>query len=286
MTTDVVKPGAPEWATSSGDIWAERWRDTDAALAGLAPDLLSAIVAHAPTGAFCALEVGCGPGSTSIDVARACPNARITACDISPALVQIAQQRIAEVRQIRVILGDAEAVAASEGPFDLIFSRHGVMFFPDPVRAFRSLRTGANSGASLAFSCFQRWESNPWASELASAAAGKVLAPPGREPSGFAFADTDYVHQILSSSGWTEAEPQAVAFRYVAGEGNDAVDYALSFLSDLGPASRVLQSLPDEDRSAAVDRMRSVIERHVDGAAVVFSAAAWIWQAKAASLVP
>ena len=59
------------------------------------------------------------------------------------------------------------------------------------------------------------------------------------------------------------------------------VEEAASFLSAVGPASRVVQSLPEEDRGGALGRMRSVIEQHVDGADVVFPAAAWIWQAKA-----
>jgi SAM-dependent methyltransferase len=272
---------SPEWATKSGDVWAERWRDTDLALEGLSSPLLSVITACAPPRPFNGFEIGCGPGSTTIAVASACPDAAITACDISPALAGIARERTANSPNVRVVMGDAELLAASEAPLDLIFSRHGVMFFPDPVRAFHNLRNASNSGASLVFSCFQNWESNPWASELASAAAGKTLPPPGRESGGFAFADPDYVRQILGSSGWSDAERQQVVFRYVAAEGEDAVQRALAFLSDLGPASRVVQSMPEQDRAAATDRMRSVIERHLHGAAVIFPAAAWIWRARA-----
>ena len=278
MTTAAA---VPEWATTSGDIWARRWRDTDAALEGLSPHLLAAIAAAAPSGPFKAFEIGCGPGSTTMDVADACPEAEIIACDISPALAAVAEQRTSDRRNVHVALGDAEDVASSQGPFDLFFSRHGVMFFPDPVRAFRTFRNVANPAGSLVFSCFQSWDSNPWASQLACAAAGRVLPPPGREPSGFAFAEPDYVLEILSSSGWLHAEPRAVAFRYVAGEGEDAVEKASSVLSDIGPASRITQSLPEEERSAARDRMRGVIEQHFDGAAVTFPAAAWIWRAKA-----
>ena len=228
------------------------------------------------------MEIGCGPGSTTIDIATACPNASITACDISPALGAIARYRIAELSAVRVLVGDAEEVATAEAPFDLFFSRHGVMFFPDPVRAFRNFRSAANPAASLIFSCFQSWDSNPWASELASAAAGKVLPAPGREPSGFAFAEPDYVRQILGASGWLPAEPRAVSFRYVTGEGDATVEEAFSFLSDLGPASRFIQAMPEQDRPAALERMRKVVEAHFDGTAVVFPASAWIWSATAA----
>jgi SAM-dependent methyltransferase len=281
MTVEIATD-ASVWVTTSGDAWSRRWKDTDRGLEELGRHLLSAITAAAPAGTFTAFEVGCGAGSTSIAVAEARPEAQITACDISPALVEVARQRTADMRQIRVLLGDAEELAQREGPFDLIFSRHGVMFFPDPVAAFERLRRAANPGASLIFSCFRSWDSNAWATELTGAAAGREVPPPGREPSGFAFADPDYVREILAASGWEEASSQPVDFTYVAGEGGSAVQHALAFVLDIGPASRVVQALSEQERPAAVERMRGVIEHHFDGVRVAFPAAAWIWTAKAA----
>ena len=155
------------------------------------------------------------------------------------------------------------------------------MFFADPVHAFRNLRRGANPGAHIVFSCFQSWEANTWASELASAAAGRTLPPPGREPSGFAFADPDYVRETFHASGWREAVARDVRFEYAAGEGANAVAEALSFFRELGPASRVMDSLPEQERNVAVERMRDVIERQFDGTRVSFQAAAWVWSARA-----
>jgi SAM-dependent methyltransferase len=271
---------ATEWTTRSGDAWAERWRETDEALADLASKLHSALLAAAPPGPFDAFDVGCGAGSTSVELARARPDARIVCCDLSPALARVAEERLAEFGA-RVVLGDAEIVAGREGPFDLVYSRHGVMFFEDPVRAFGKLREAARPGAALVFSCFQDWDSNPWASELASAAAGHPLPPPGREPSGFAFAEPAYVAEILGAAGWTELECRAAPFRYVAAEGDGAVEQALDLLAEIGPASRLVRSLPDTERTAAFQRMRDVLERHCRNGSVEFSAAAWIWTAKA-----
>jgi SAM-dependent methyltransferase len=281
MTTG-ASADAQVWATTSGDAWSRRWRETDRGLAPLGERLLSAIVANAPVGPFDAFEIGCGPGSTTIAVAKARPDARITACDISPALVDVARERAASMSQIRLLLGDAEELAEGNGPFDLIFSRHGVMFFPDPVAAFSRFRAAANLGASLIFSCFRSWQSNPWVWELTGAAAGAEVQPPGREPGGFAFADPHYVRDILNASGWEGAAPEPVDFTYVTGEGEDAIEDALSFVLEIGPAARLVQSLPEEERPAAAERMRRVIERHYDGASVGFPAAAWIWKVKTA----
>ena len=278
MSDPITRTG-PEWATANGDTWAELWEHTDQGLQGLASHLLSTSLEGSPENGFRAFEVGCGAGSTAIALADARLDASIVACDISPALVRVAQSRTADRPNIEVVLGDAEAVAGERGPFDLIYSRHGVMFFPDPVQAFRHLRDSASPGASIVFSCFQQWQSNPWASEFAAAAAGQTIPPPGRAPSGFAFADPDYVMEILTSAGWSNARPRAVNFSYVAG----TVESAMTMMARIGPAAAVLASLPDDQREGAHKRMQRVLEAHFDGTMVSFPAAAWIWSAKAGS---
>ena len=270
-----------DWAARSGDAWAVRWRDTDRGLSGLAPALNAAIAAAAPSGPFTAFDVGCGPGSTTLDLAQARPDATIAACDLSPALVEVARERLGECSGVEVVLGDARQAAVERGPFDLIYSRHGVMFFADPFAAFADLRRAATDRGKLVFSCFQDWSANSWASQLASAAAGKALPPPGREPSGFAFADPEYVREILQNARWRDAEAEPVAFSYIPGEGEQAVDRALDFLSEIGPASAVLRELAGEQREQAVERMRGLVDAHFDGSRVQFDAAAWIWTASA-----
>jgi SAM-dependent methyltransferase len=270
-----------DWSGSSGDLWARRWRDTDRALREVGAALDSAVLDAAPNGPLAALDVGCGPGTTALALAAARPDASVLGCDLSQALVALARDRAAGIRNVQFVAGDAEQVAREHGPFDLIYSRHGVMFFDDPVRAFATLRNAATGGGRLVFSCFQDWELNPWASEFAAAAAGEAIEAPGREPGPFAFADPQHVRRILASAGWMQAEPRALSFTYVAGEGGSAVDDALSFMVELGPASRLLESRPLGEREAGIERMRQLISSHERGGRVAFPAAAWIWSARA-----
>lgn len=268
---------SPDWSGASGDIWARRWRDTDRALAGVGEALDSAILEASPAGPFRALDVGCGPGTTALALAQSRSDAEIIGCDVSRSLIAIAEERAGGSPRLRFIAKDAEESAAEHGPFDLVFSRHGVMFFDDPARAFASLRAGTAQGGKLVFSCFRDWGANPWAAELASAAAGRDLPPPGREPSGFAFADPDYVRELLSAARWREAGAEAIDFDYSAG----GTDEALDFLAELGPAARVLEDMPEDERRSALERMRPIIDSHDRGGRIVFPAAAWIWTARA-----
>ena len=270
-----------DWSGTTGDIWSRHWRATDRGLERVGAALDAAILRLAPDRPFRVLDVGSGPGTTSLSLAARRPDAEIVGCDIAQSLIAIARERAGDAANILFVAEDAEAAARERGPFDLIVSRHGVMFFDDPERAFRVLRDAARPGGALVFSCFQAWEANPWASALANAAAGTVVPAPGREAGGFAFADADYVRELLSSAGWSEPTAEALTFRYVAGEGPDAVGEAMEFLGQLGPAARILEGKSGDARAAASSRMREVIEAHLREETVEFAGAAWIWVAEA-----
>ncbi|QNM83052.1 methyltransferase domain-containing protein [Sphingomonas sabuli] len=273
---------SPDWAGQGGDAWAEHWHSTDQALAKVGDALDRAVAKAAPIGPIRALDVGCGPGTTSLALAAERPNAEILGCDLSASLIAIANQRSEDVPNLRFVQEDASKAARDHGPFDLIFSRHGVMFFDEPKAAFATLRRSARDTASLVFSCFREWSANPWAAELSAAALGTKAEAPEKGPGAFAFADPDYVEKLLKQSGWAGAEPARLDFDYVAGSGPQAADEAMRFLLDIGPAARVLNAPGGERDPEAVARVRAVVEKHGKGDSVVFPASAWIWTATAA----
>jgi trans-aconitate methyltransferase len=117
-------PAPPDWAKASGDVWARRWRDTDRGLEPLQAPLVTAIAERAGDSPFTAFDIGCGPGSTTIAVADAFPEASIVACDISEALAEVTRQRTTETGRVEVIVGDAAALAPAHARVDIFFSRH------------------------------------------------------------------------------------------------------------------------------------------------------------------
>jgi len=51
------------------------------------------------------------------------------------------------------ITADAQTYSFEEASFDAIASRFGVMFFEDPVAAFRNLRNALRANGRLTFVC-------------------------------------------------------------------------------------------------------------------------------------
>lgn len=275
-----------EWAGVDGDIWAEQWVLTDRTFAPLQRALLARAIAAWPDGCSvpgAVLDIGCGAGSTTLALAQAWPDARLLGVDISPALIRAAAARARGEERCAFAVADAAVWSDPAFAPDLLFSRHGVMFFDDPVAAFRNLLRQARSGARLVFSCFRSPRENPWASGIgALLPGGPPQSPPAGTPGPFAFADAELVHDILARAGWIDAAAEPVDFAYVAGAGPDPVRDALSFFQRIGPAARMIQTLEGEERAGFVACLEKFCADHETGGVVSFPAAAWIWTARKA----
>ena len=272
--------GATEWRGAVGDVWADEWRRTDRAFAELSASLDAAILAAAPSGSFRALDIGCGAGQTALTLAAARPDAAVLGIELSPAMVAVARERGATIGNAAFDAGDVVALAQRRGPFDLLCSRHGVMFFPDPPRAFAAFHEATGRDGRLVFSCFADPALNAFAQPLAQAL---DLPPPvaGAAPGPFAFADPDRVASLLSDAGWRGLERRRLDFSYRVGAGAAPVDDAVAFLSRIGPAAAAMRETDTERREGLRDRLRNFLTGYATPNAVDLPASAWLWSAVA-----
>ena len=279
---------AAEWSGPVGDVWADRWVDTDRSFAPLSVHLDAAILAAAPTGAGRAVDLGCGAGVTSIALATARPDLAVTGVDVSPDLVRTATERGRGIGNFGAAVADLNVDAAAVArDADLLCSRHGVMFFADPGAVFAALRSGVRPGARLVFSCFRAPSLNPWAGALVADLTGVAPSPPsGYAPGPFAFADPGAVAAMLTATGWRCAPPDLVDYRYVAGKGIDPVAAAVDFFRRIGPVAAALKAAPEADRGALLDKLAGLLHARREGDVVAFPAAAWIWRATAEENAP
>lgn len=268
-----------DWQDVVGLAWAASYRQTDRSFAGLTPHLLERIAAF-PGNRL--LDIGCGAGEVSLAVAAARPGAQVTGLDLSENLIEAARQRSGEDSRVGFVAGDAAAWQPAGAPFDLLISRHGVMFFAAPPAAFAHLRSIAASGASLIFSCFRAARENPWASEIAAmlpACAQSVPTDP-YAPGPFAFAETAHVRAILEAAGWQDIAFEPFDYAFVAGLGEDPVSDALAFFSHIGPAASAMRQLSEAERGPFQARLGEWLKSNRSGDQVAFPAAAWIVTAR------
>lgn len=263
-----------DWEGRTGDKWADEWRRTDRAFTGLTDRLLGRASASRISRA---LDVGCGAGELTLALARGHSHAQFIGVDISGELITVARERGAQLDNARFEVADAAEWVRDDFAPDLLVSRHGVMFFDDPVAAFRHLAAVSAPDARLVFSCFRERNENPWATQIAGLLPPGSLAPVSPDaPGPFAFAEPRKVEEILLSAGWSDITFEAVDFAYVTGTGDDPVADSRSFFLAIGPAAAAAAELPAGERAAFVDRLDRFLEGQRDGGLIAFPAAAWI----------
>ena len=268
---------ASEWRGRVGEAWAEEWRRTDRSLAPVQAALLDTLLPLLPEGAAI-LDIGCGAGSTSLALAEARPDARVTGLDLSEALVVAARERAAGRAEFEV--GDASTWTPPDARrFDALVSRHGVMFFNHPFAAFAHLNSLAAPGAPFVFSCFRGRDLNPWAAELAPVIAhfapeAAAAPPPAQGP--FAFADPDRIRDILAAGGFVAPAIAPIDVDFVTGEGADPIAETLAYFRRIGPFAALLRELDPPRRDEALTMVESIATARREGNRVVFPAAVWI----------
>ena len=186
------------------------------------------------------IDIGCGCGDTTFEIARTVGAAGLArGIDISTPILAQARERASQTAKTNVDFecADAQIHHFEPSAFDVVFSRFGVMFFDDPVVAFKNLRSALKPGGRVAFISWQTAKNNEWISLSLDVVAKHVPlpAPPDpEEPGPLSFGDPERVKRILVGAGFSGIKIEAVSTPLIVGEN---LDYAARFLTQMGPAS-------------------------------------------------
>ena len=146
------------------------------------------------------LELAAGTGALTRELITALPDARITATDLSPAMVELGRANApgADWRQ-----ADAMALPFGDGEFDLVTCAFGVMFLPDKRAGFAEVARVLDTDGTLSFSVWGLLEEHDF---QAGVVAGVRLAFPDEPPTFLeavphAYADADVITADLDAAG-------------------------------------------------------------------------------------
>jgi len=264
------------WNEAAGPTWAELQAPLDRQLAPLGH---AAMATLAPMPAERILDIGCGAGGTSLELATAtAPGGHVMGADISNTLLAVARRRAAGLTGIEFLEADVQSYAFDSASFDAVFSRFGVMFFADPVAAFSNIRRALKPGGRLAFVCWRSPAENP-IMMLPMVAALAHLPPPAPPelgaPGPFAFADPDRIRGILADSGFTDITLRPHNEKVGAGDLDTMVGLSLR----VGPLGGLLREHPDK-RDVVVASVREALAVHEGPYGVKLDSSTWIVTAK------
>jgi len=277
---DIANPEqAALWNDRAGRSWAELGDMLDRLLAQFVPLLLDEA---GPIAGSRILDIGCGAGALTLAAAdRAGPGGGSLGVDISAPLIDAARARAERlgVTNAEFVRADAQIHPFPTAGFDVLVSRFGVMFFADPVAAFRNLRSAVRPGARLAFLAWRGAAENPFMTAAERTAAQLLPQFPKRAANGvgqFGFADSDRVLAVLADSGWREAAIRPVDITC----GMPVHDLAI-YSRRMGPVGDLLPTLDDDTRSQVERRIDTAFLPWVEDGTARFTAACWMATARA-----
>jgi SAM-dependent methyltransferase len=267
-------------APTSDEIRVAAWAEIrDALELQLAPLGRRALAALAPSPGERVLDIGCGGGTTALELARSvAPDGSVVGVDVSAAVLACAERAAAGQARLQFIRADAQTFPFEPATFDAAFSRFGVMFFADPVAAFTNMRRSLRPAGRLAFVCWRGLEENPLDVLPLRAASAHLPPQPAHDPAApgpFAFADPDRVRDILGRAGFAEIEITAHDEQVGSGD----LDTMLAVCSRVGALGKILRENPAL-RAAALPAVRTALAAHDGPGGVKLNAATWVVTAR------
>ena len=224
------------------------------------------------------VDIGCGTGDTLLDFARVVGSSGAAlGVDVSVPMLGFARHRAAEAGygNVSCALADATNYAFEPRWADLVYSRFGVMFFDDPVKAFTNIRGGMKPGGRLVFVCFRTMPESPWFRVPIEAARPHLPAQPPADPLApgmFSFAREERVRGILSDAGFREIALKAVD---VPMHGKD-IAQSMAFITQAGPLPAILENGSEEQRTRATEAVREALAANIGADGRGLRAGLWL----------
>jgi ubiquinone/menaquinone biosynthesis C-methylase UbiE len=248
---DIAEALAPGW---------ERWRARIEE--NVAPVREWMIRELAPRPGDILLELAAGAGDTGFEAAAvAGADGQLISTDFSPAMVDVARRRAAELGLASVDhrVMDAESIELDADSVDGVLCRFGFMLMAEPSAALAETRRVLRPGGRVALAVWSAPERNPWITIGFGLLVDRGLIPPPEPgaPSPFAMASEEHTRSLLEGAGLGDVRTEELPVRFPFRDLDDYMTYA----SDTGgPAALVLRDMPDDQREALKAQLRAAFE--------------------------
>ncbi|MGV3710181.1 MAG: class I SAM-dependent methyltransferase [Gemmatimonas sp.] len=223
------------------------------------------------------LDIGCGTGQTTRDVARLATDGCAIGIDIMEQSLrrQGRAANVDEVTHAHLVCSDGEHLPFAPASFDVAISRFGTMFFDDPTAAFREIYRSLRPAGCLVMMVWQTTAKNEWAVEIDAALNGATTAKTteGKGASAFSLGDTMAVKHLLHSTGFVDVTFEDVREPVNYGA---TVESALAFVRKFATVSEAISTMSPADQALALEQLRQLMNDHLTDDGVLFQSASWI----------
>ena len=200
---------------------------------------------HPPAAGDRVLDIGCGFGDTTADLARLVgAKGEAVGVDAAPRFVEQARREAAEATlpNARFAVCDVQRGDLG-GPYHRAYSRFGTMFFASPVAALRNVRKSLRPLSPLHMVVWRKKDENPFMAEAEQRVLAIIPHPDKGDnvtcgPGPFSMASADLVSTQVLAAGFERPTFERVDVDVWIGQSvAEAIDFALT----MGPAGEVVR---------------------------------------------
>jgi ubiquinone/menaquinone biosynthesis C-methylase UbiE len=260
-------------------------RYRDIVTTGLGPHGERALRLYPPRPGDRALDVGCGFGDTTRQLAELVgPEGEAVGVDAAARFIDVARREAAEtvIANARFLVADVQACEL-DGGFDCAFSRFGTMFFANPVVALRNVSRALAPGGRLCMVVWRRKLDNEWLHRAERVVEQFLTRPEATDeltcgPGPFSMASADTTSDVLVRAGFEDISLHRCDIEIMIGAD---LDHAVEFVMALGPAGELIRlaGIQNEElRSNLVAALREALAEFQgpDESAIRAPASSWI----------
>ena len=265
------------WSGAGGDVWVDKQREMDIMLNPLGRKAIEQLVLEEHTKI---LDIGCGCGATTIEIAKMIPKGHVTGLDISIPMLDRAEKFASEMSlsNIDFQVKDVQTEEINSNNYDIAFSRFGVMFFEDPYEAFKNINQSIKENGRLVFVCWQHPSLNPWQS-LSLQVIKEYLdlpSPPPKSPGPFAFEDKDYIEDILKGTDFKDVSIADNQEDIVMFSGKSIREACEDYLTINPVVTEMLKNSGNELKEEILEALIAKFSSFHNNDGLLFPSATWI----------
>lgn len=225
------------------------------------------------------LDIASGTGEPALTAARLVgESGRVIGTDLVEEMLTVARDLAASAQLTNIDFHccDGEALVFTDGEFDAVTIRWGLMFMPDPQHCLAAVHKALKPGGRLSVACWTAPDKNPFIAVLMKALANYMEIPkpqPGT-PGIFAFADPDRLRGTLEAAGFRNIQLEALTFDVLEVADGRAYWEAISDLA--APVMALVRQLDDSARAAYIDDVIATADAMKQGDTLRMQGTTWI----------
>lgn len=209
------------------------------------------------------LDIAAGAGEQSITAARKVgPQGYVLATDISPNILEFAKEmaRRENVKNIKTQVMDGENLTLPEESFDVVFSRVGLIYFPDQQKALKEMWRVLKPGGRVAAIVYSTGDKNGFFSIPVAIIRQRAKLPPPSpgQPGPFSLGAAGAVEEAYTKAGFKKTRSIRIDSPVLMSSAHECVQFEKE---SFGALHQMLSELSDKEKNSVWEEIEKELKK-------------------------